>query len=318
MAVCAGLYFDVASLSAPSEAVKVIFTVDAGLLGGTEAPIPSLTEKIRFIWADSKGRHKQYVDFRALLKKLDDGEEKGTTVRIPVRVESEGYYKFGVEAINGIYGVIGRSETVVSVKKGKEEEVGLDIGLIPYDRTGSKLGRRYFVCEMLLRENAVNRGDGYVTRRWPSSEIQVEGAGINGIGEALLAWEKALGGKISFKEVEEIGATGIRFVEEDAVDARGRPGCGNVEDFESFEYMTVHLAEEGFQSCPPRTAIVMHELGHALGFAGHTHGMKTIMEDSDSVWRDLKSIDAATADVMRLLYSYPPGAKLSAMGCKGF
>jgi len=316
--LCVVLYCIQISVAAPAKAVTVTFAVDAGLLNGPKAQIPSLTDRIRFMWTDANGARMQDVDFRALLKAKAGKGNKDGIVRIPVEVAAEGYLKFRFEAANGIYGVVGRGEAVVSVKRDKDTEHRLNIGLLPYKDARTKLQRRYFVCEILLRENAVNREKGYVTRRWPGSVIDVEGAGMVGVKEALREWEKALGGRIHFRGVEKIGAEGIRFVEEGAVDAQGRPGCGNVDDYESFRYMTVHLAEEGFQSCPPRIAIVMHELGHSLGFAGHTYGLNTIMEYTDSGWRDFKTIDAATADTMRLLYSYPPGTRLSAMGCKGF
>lgn len=177
--------------------------------------------------------------------------------------------------------------------------------------------RKAILCELIARNVIGPSAEAFTTERWPDLPVSVHVADA-AARQSVLAWQNALGLGQIFKFSPTPVSSGINIVEGDAVDARGRAGCGNVDGFETFEKMTIHLAPAKFMNCPSRGAVVLHEFGHALGYAEHTEGRGGVMDLQDSSWRNASSVDPETAAVMKLIYSNPDGTPLRKLGCPGF
>jgi len=138
--------------------------------------------------------------------------------------------------------------------------------------------------------------------------------------EAIRNCEAMTGGVITFRIVDSDPQVGIVFVEGDALNRDGGPGCGHVtagrDPQSNFTFsvtsdgvvnscLYVHLGSgdcdptrEGFQCC----SIAEHELAHALGLGTHFPGFTGIEGMS------LELLVTLTA-----LYRVPPGTDISEM-----
>ncbi len=306
-----------ASGAGGASGAKVVFHMDGGLLYSSDSPLPILTDRIKITLKKHgakcgrkpDGRNcivKEY-DFDSLLEKA---EKKKDNQLIAVEIGiTEGHWQAAIEAYGGRYGLTGKSVAEFDVLAGGSV-------VLPLDADPAASDKRYVFCESLFRHNTDFSEDGVTMQRWAVNVIPVEGGKLPEVWTSLSEWEASLGDEVRFMPVDSLGGGGgIRFVEGGAVDAQGKPGCGNVEGFETFASMTVHLSPEEFQNCPPRKNIIMHEIGHSLGYIGHSKDGTSIMDDSDSVWRNMKTVDAGTAAMIKKIYQLPAGAKLGDAGC---
>lgn len=175
--------------------------------------------------------------------------------------------------------------------------------------------QKKILCDLIFWHNAAFSPDHKTILRWKGDKIAVYTGGLPWVKEGVITWQKVLDDKVTFQFTASPPEKGIIFTESGAVDEAGRPGCGNAEGYEDFNRVVIHLSPIGFMMCPPRKQIVMHELGHALGFFGHTVGRGSIMEDSDSVWRKMEAIDEETGALLRNVYSHPAGSTMESIDC---
>ena len=138
--------------------------------------------------------------------------------------------------------------------------------------------------------------------------------------EAIQNYEAMTGGVITFRIVDSDPQVGIVFIEGDALDRDGEPGCGHVtsarDPQSGFAFsvtsdgvvnsrLYIHLgsgdcdpAQEGFQCC----SIAEHELAHALGLGTHFPGFTGI-----------EGISLELLVTLTALYRVPPGTDVAEM-----
>lgn len=138
--------------------------------------------------------------------------------------------------------------------------------------------------------------------------------------EAIRNYEAMTGDLITFRIVDSDPQVGIVFIEGDALDRDGEPGCGHVtsgrDPQSGFAFsvtsdgvvnscLYVHLgsvecdpAREGFQCC----SIAEHELAHALGLGTHFPGFTGI-----------EGISLELLVTLTALYRVPPATEVSKM-----
>lgn len=208
--------------------------------------------------------------------------------------------------------VIGESAARFTLNE-QAAPIGIEISA-SLRRGASADEKKAFLCDAAWRRNAAYSEDGKTFLRWPEKRIAVHAGDVTGAAEAISAWRYALNGSVELVDSPTADAP-ISFTVGDAVDAEGRPGCGHAENFAVFSRTVIHLAPEGFANCPAGKQTAMHEMGHALGFFGHTEDAGTLMADTDAEWRKMQAVDAFTSDVLKLVYENPAGSTLKDAGC---
>ncbi len=183
-------------------------------------------------------------------------------------------------------------------------------------------------CDLLREHNAVDAlgGEGRLHRLGSPVKVAVVDGVLRGEVQKTL---RLLNGRsdILFEEVAWDGAgpppfdQGIIYRFGEALDAEGKPGCGETKDFTDLAVATVMLPEAPGDTCPDRQRIVLHETVHALGFAGHVTGeITTIMHHTDRRWPSLEDwegdVDGALKHALEMLYANPDGLPLSVI-CGG-
>jgi hypothetical protein len=176
---------------------------------------------------------------------------------------------------------------------------------------------RGFLCE----SNAYYAGNPLLgkTIRF-QTPINVNPNKVPRVLEAIRNYEAMTGGLITFRIVDFDPQVGIVFVEGDALDRDGEPGCGHVtsgrDPQSGFAFsvtndgvvnscLYIHLGSvkcdpvrEGFQCC----SIAEHELAHALGLGTHFPGFTGI-----------EGISLELLVTLTALYRVPPGTEVSEM-----
>ena len=176
---------------------------------------------------------------------------------------------------------------------------------------------RKFLCE----SNAYYAGNPLPgkTIRF-QTPIDVNSNKVPQVLEAIRNYEAMTGGLITFRIVDSDPQVGIVFIEGDALDRDGEPGCGHVtsgrDPQSGFAFsvtgdgavnscLYIHLgsvecdpAREGFQCC----SIAEHELAHALGLGTHFPGFTGI-----------EGISLELLVTLTALYRVPPGTEVSEM-----
>ena len=141
--------------------------------------------------------------------------------------------------------------------------------------------------------------DGH-TIRWPTLPVQVYTAEIAGAEGEVQSWTGATGGAVTFAFVGSPPAEGITF----RPNAAGSDVCGlTVVQFDSGgRIRSATVALSPIFNTPVCVRTVTHETGHAIGFLDHTSDGGLMDPDGGN-----GEITAPVADMIRLLYSLPPG-----------
>lgn len=154
----------------------------------------------------------------------------------------------------------------------------------------------------LFEHNA--RFNNGLTVRWPVLPIQVHTAGVNGAEGEVQSWTGATGSAVSFAFVGSPPAEGITF----KPNAAGGDICGvTVVNFDSGgRIRSATVALSPIFNTPRCVRTVAHETGHAIGFLDHTaEGGLMDAEGGNG------EITAPVANMIRLLYSLPPGTAVA-------
>lgn len=146
--------------------------------------------------------------------------------------------------------------------------------------------------------------DGH-TIRWPDLPIQVHTAGIGGAEGEVQSWTRATGGAVSFAVVGSPPGEGITF----RPNAAGPGLCAiTVVNFDSGgRIRSVTVALSPIFTTPQCVRTVAHETGHAIGFLDHTADGGLMDPEGGN-----GEITAPVANMIRLLYSLPPGTPVAA------
>jgi len=155
-----------------------------------------------------------------------------------------------------------------------------------------------------LFQNNARFNNGF-TVRWPALPVQVHTAGIAGAEGEVQSWTGATGGAVTFAFVGSPPGEGITF----RPDAAGSDICGfTTVIFEQpgGRIRSATVALSPIFNTPQCVRTVAHETGHAIGFLDHT---------SDGGLMDPTGgngeITAPVANMIRLLYSLPPGTQVA-------
>lgn len=155
----------------------------------------------------------------------------------------------------------------------------------------------------LFQNNA--RFNNGLTVRWPTLPVQVHTAGIGGAEGEVQSWTGATGGAVTFAFVGSPPGEGITF----RTNAAGSDICGlTTVIFEqpAGRIRSATVALSPIFDTPSCVRTVTHETGHAIGFLDHT---------SDGGLMDPTGgngeITAPVANMIRLLYSLPPGTPVA-------
>ena len=141
---------------------------------------------------------------------------------------------------------------------------------------------------------------------------------VKEIDEAFLTWEKALDGKITFRKSEnnpdiilQFNSSDIKVEKDEKYIVALTQPILNIETLENMvtDYRIKDAAGNLFtENQIYNTAL--HEIGHTLGFMGHSDNYKNIMymsTDTKTVSNDLrKSLTNSDINTMKLLYSIKP------------
>ncbi len=214
-------------------------------------------------------------------------------------------YNVEVYAFHKTTEVIGYNSLPLDIRK--KNHLYVEVPLISYNSAPNNETKELVVCDLLYHNNVIFSEDGNRTLRWGKNVLKINLNNISDIKEAVSLWKEPLREFLEFKYTNNPEEADISFIEGGALNFDGTSGCGNAENFEEFKKTVIHLSPHEFQNCPPRKNIVMHELGHSLGFMGHTKNRKNIMDKSDINWRKLEKLDEESIEFMKKLYSHPNG-----------
>lgn len=267
-------------------------------------------EKLFFIgFLDRAGRLRSTVPYETI-----SYDQKDKTCEWEIKKVKMGTYTLRMVAYSNDGLTLG--DTIRRIYVTRNEGAGVKVEIPPLGYTGQLPDvKKKILCDLIFRHNAAFSPDHKTILRWKDDKIAIYTGGSPWVKEGVIAWQKVLDDKATFQFTASPPEKGIIFTEGGAVDEAGRPGCGNAEGYEDFNRVVIHLSPIGFMMCPPRKQIVMHELGHALGFFGHTEGRGSIMEDSDAAWRKMEAIDEETGALLRNVYSHPAGSTMETIGC---
>ena len=154
--------------------------------------------------------------------------------------------------------------------------------------------------DYLFKHNAY-RLNG-LTARWPTQTITVSGANSKSWQKAIRRWPA-----INFRFVASDGDINIRYFE-------SNDWCGNAISHRTsagtIDYCEVQINRKieisRNRTCRDHRDVVMHEVGHCIGFFRHTSdgGIMDATVGAD------QTLTRPVRDMINLLYSLPPGTDI--------
>ena len=152
----------------------------------------------------------------------------------------------------------------------------------------------------LFKHNA-HRLDG-LTARWPTVNITVSGANSASWRKAIRRWPA-----VKFQFVESNGNISIRYMDSNdrcgsAITYRTSSGKILACDIEINRQLEIGRN----RTCRDHRDVVTHEIGHCIGFFGHTSD-GSIM---DARVGENQTLNRQVRDMINLLYSLPPGTDI--------
>ena len=173
--------------------------------------------------------------------------------------------------------------------------------IAPIDNCGSEGEFKKSSDYGYLFEHNAYRLNG-LTVRWPTVNVTVSGANSRSWRKVIRRWPA-----INFQFVESNGNISIRYVD-------SNDWCGNAISYRSSsgailacDVQINRKIEIGSdRTCRDHRDVVAHEVGHCIGFFGHTTDgsiMDTAVGENQSLTRPVR-------DMINLLYSLPPGTDI--------
>jgi len=173
--------------------------------------------------------------------------------------------------------------------------------IVPINNCGSQKDLKSDADYAYLFKHNAHRLDG-LTARWPTVNITVSGANSASWRKAIRRWPA-----VNFQFVESNGNISIRYI-----DSNDR--CGNAITYRTSSGTILACDIEinrkieigRNRTCRDHRDVVAHEIGHCIGFFGHTSD-GSIM---DARVGENQALTRPVRNMINLLYSLPPGTDI--------
>ena len=214
-------------------------------------------------------------------------------------------YEDYVRSYPDLLSAYGSSETEKTIEdwgKVHYNRIGFKEGRIaPINSCGNQKGLKAGADYAYLFKHNAHRLDG-LTARWASVNITVSGANSASWRKAIRRWPA-----VKFQFVESNGNISIRYIDSNdqcgnAITYRTSSGTILACDIEINKKIEIGRN----RTCRDHRDVVAHEIGHCIGFFGHTSD-GSIM---DAKVGENQTLTRPVRNMIKLLYSLPPGTNI--------